>query len=242
MGIVSNAEYAGTRGGGPTDPTIPHAPAIATEGTRVEQCYAAMVHADKRHAEHVQNVNTVAGRECSPLTDDGKVEAFRRFEQTPAARAIGEHMAAVDDYVQATEAEAQRIRDGLRPGDSVADQLAAQRKWSRIKGKLDAADDGTVTSVAQRVIETASLEELPTVAEELPDYLEGRNVPGEFVDDLLGQRVEEYGQARDRVRLAHKQRAILQHDAAKLHRQIHEGHRSEVPLVDPRNVTAQRYA
>jgi len=77
-------------------------------------------------------------------------------------------------------------------------------------------------------------------AEEVPSYLEGRSLPGELFDRVLA--VPELGQARTRVRVAHKERAVLRHDAAKLHRQIHEGRRSEVPLVDPRNVTAQRYA
>jgi hypothetical protein len=92
------------------------------------------------------------------------------------------------------------------------------------------------------MVKSATPAEVAVYAEEVPSYLEGRSLPGELFDRVLAEAVPELGQARTRVRVAHKERAVLRHDAAKLHRQIHEGRRSEVPLVDPRNVTAQRYA
>ncbi|MEY2433091.1 MAG: hypothetical protein QOC92_2816 [Acidimicrobiaceae bacterium] len=243
MGILNDADRQ-PLAAAPVDPTIPVAPAITTQGTPVEQCYAAMVHVDKHHARHVENVNSIArpGDPLAPFTNEGWAERLRSFDATPAAKAVGEHMQAVDRYVADAEADAARIRDALRPGDDVAAQVKAQRDWSRTKGSLDAADDGTVLSAARNAIRNATDTELPTVAEEIRPYLDARGVPGDWLDDALGQRVPEYGQARDRVRVAHKQRAVLAHDAAKLHKQIHEGRRSEVPLVDPRNVTAQRYA
>jgi hypothetical protein len=122
MGILNDADRQ-PLAAAPVDPTMAVAPAITTEGTPVEQAYAAMVHADKHHAQHLNNVNSVQrpGDPHAPFTREGLAERLRSFGNTPGAKAIGEHMAAVDQYVADAEAHERQVRDGLRVGDSVAD-------------------------------------------------------------------------------------------------------------------------
>jgi hypothetical protein len=122
-----------------------------------------------------------------------------------------------------------KIMTDLSPDGDTAAELRAGRFWDRTKPLLDNAKEGAV-SRAQKLITTASREELGTLLQELPAYLEARNQPTSWIESAVSQAVPEYGQAVKRNRLAQKALTIAKYNADNLCRTFAEGHAGS-PLV-----------
>lgn len=251
MGIINEAHPpADAPQAYPSAPTIP---AINAEGLSIEEIHAGMSQLDRSFGEHLAQVDGYAARRGRPgpaLTSDHQQPApvGNRGNDMPPHMSDGELMqlrraiepqatAALDSYVTAAESalrQAQERERAIVAGLHPANDVGAQRSWARAERTLDAARPGAVGDIARGLIEAAkSDEEVATLAEELPSYLAAKGVPSDVVDQALANKLPELAAARRAVRDNHNALSVIKHNAEKQKRELRDGRRSGVPLIDP---------
>jgi hypothetical protein len=196
-----------------------------TGGTVVEGVDAAFNHAKKRWQKHIDETN----KSKEHYTSEGYQAQLAKFADTGAAKAVDTEVGNLQAIADQSAAKLAKIMTGLSPDGDTAAELRANRYWLRTKPLLDNAKEGAV-SRAQKLITTASREELGTLLQELPAYLEAHNQPTSWIESAVSQAVPEYGQAVKRNRLAQKALTIAKYNADNLRRTFAEG-RAGSPLV-----------
>jgi hypothetical protein len=111
--------------------------------------------------------------------------------------------------------------------------IQAQRIWSRLQRKLDAAQGpAQKASVARDLIDSAEGLTLATLQEELPDYLESCGAPTGWLPVAFAARIPAAADAVASGTKLAKAHAILQRNHQALTRAI-EKDTDVPPLLDP---------
>jgi hypothetical protein len=203
----------------------------AAGDTAVSRAYRTAVKVRDAHAKYVQSLQASAGY----YSPDGYRAELAKFANSPEAAALD---AAEQEFAQRKAAEAARLdslRKGVnRPGD-VADELRRGRIWDRDKARLDAAADaGRVAATAQELIDGADPDGDAVLAEQLPAYLQSRNVPGGWVNDAFAEKIPELGAAQADLDNLNQAEAVLAQTLGAVRRGIQAGRPADPKvLVDP---------
>ena len=128
-----------------------------------------------------------------------------------------------------------------RVGDDVASQIAAQRYWSRAQRTLDAQRDGAKAVAAARdLVDSASDNQVPVLAEELSSYLASRSLPTDWLSGALANKIPGLAEARADAIVKARQLALVHHN----HRALSDAIAKDTAapkLLNPNDVTAEPY-
>jgi hypothetical protein len=220
----------------PPEPPEPFAPpsvmasAVRPVGTVFEQVHETMVHAVSEWQRHIAKTDEAKQH----YTPEGYQAQLAKFAATDAAKAVDTAEASATARVDQAAAQFAKIRKDLSPNGDTAAEIRADRYWNRTKPLLDSAKAGAVLK-AQKLIASASREELGTLLQELPAYLEAGNHPTDWIDAAVGQAVPEYGRAAAQLKKAQQARTIAGFNAKKLRETFAHGHAgSFVTVTDGR--------
>jgi hypothetical protein len=215
-----------------TPPPPPPRPPTSSAGaeTVVARAYATAVKVRDQHAKYVAALKASAGK----YSPDGYRGKLAEFANTAEVAALD---AAEQKFAQRKAVEEARISELLggvnRPGD-VAGELRRGRIWDADKAQLDkAADTGAVARTAAKLIEDAAdADALAVLSEQLPSYLDVRNVPGGWLNDAFAEKLPELGAARTNLNSLNQAAATLNQTFGAVRRGIAAG-RPAHPRVLP---------
>jgi hypothetical protein len=190
-----------------------------TEGTVVEKADAAFKHAADSWKKHIAETN----KHQEHYTSEGYRAQIAKFADTDAAKAVDTAIDSLQARADKAASDLTKIMVDLSPDGDTAAELRATRYWDRIKPLLDNAKGGAV-SRAQQLVSEASREQLGTLLQELPAYLEARNQPTSWIETTVGQVVPEYARAVKRNRSAQQALTTAKYTASSLRRTFSEGH------------------
>lgn len=184
----------------------------------------------------------------TPLIDDQRYteanirEHIAAFANTPAGKATEASLQAVQKMADDAQAAAVQARQNLmQPGDSAA-ELRNTRYWNRVERTLDNTKSGSYTAAVDALIADASPDEIGVLMQELPSYLQTKGLHDtSWIDDLIGQKVPEYGAAQRRAVAAQQARTIAERNAKALRDRYSSayptrktpGQRTSLPMVFP---------
>lgn len=124
----------------------------------------------------------------------------------------------------------------------VAGQIAAQRFWARAQRTLDATNSvPKLVAAAQKLVADADDAQIPTLSEELSDYLTSRNAPTGWLPGALAQRIPGLGDATTAARLRARQLAVLKHNHEGLQKAFAKD-LAAPPLMDPSQQNSTPYS
>jgi hypothetical protein len=169
-----------------------------------------------------------------------------KYGPRPAHRALGEddERGSVDAVAADRDAAAVRLSDAVKNAtvpDDQASQTGAQRIWTRLRQRLDAAKSPAEKAAAvQDLVAGAEGLTLGTLQEELPDYLQAAGAPTGWLHAAFAARLPEAADAAAEGAKLTKAHAVLQHNHQALTRAIWKD--VDVPsLMDPTQVDAAPY-
>ncbi|GAT04467.1 hypothetical protein [Mycolicibacterium fortuitum] len=209
------------------DPQPVRVRAARTEGTVLEQAHAAIVHAYNEFGKHLKAVDANKHR----YSADGYREQVDAFNNTDAVKAIDQHV----DRVRARRDEAQKeVNDAFRalsPNGDAAAESRATRYWNRAERLLDSTK-GDKLGVARELVAKASREELGTLLQELPTYLQSVGSPSSWIDADVATTVPEYSAAKAKLQRAEQSLQLITADANRI-KQGFVARRMGVPPTNP---------
>jgi hypothetical protein len=86
-------------------------------------------------------------------------------------------------------------------------------------------DQGKLVAAVRDFIRSAPDAQIPTLSEELPDYLESRGIPADWLSTALASRVPGLDDAQAEATLKAKQHAFLAHNHNALTKAIVNGYK-----------------
>ncbi|TEA06280.1 hypothetical protein [Mycobacteroides salmoniphilum] len=180
---------------------------VQAEGTVFERAHAVFENVQKEFGKHLE-----ATRKNEHLySRDGFNQQIDLFQETPAAKAIDRAVEQVEArLVQATK-DVETIHRSLSPNGDVAAESRAVRFWHRSERLLDSSKNKFQT--AQELVRNATDEELGTLLQELPAYLQSTGSTTEWLDQAIRQKAPEYGKAKDRLKRAEAAVLIVKSNA-----------------------------
>jgi chromosome segregation ATPase len=221
----------------PFEPPRVTARAVTVDGSVIEQAHAAMVHAHNEFQKHI--AKTEESRHL--YTADGHRDQIAQFDNTQAAKAVDAAVTQVQERADKAAAQVDKVRRQLSPNGDTAAELRATRYWNRTKAILGNAKEGAGIA-AQKLIANADREQLGTLLQELPDYLQTHGQTSDWIDAVVAQAVPEYGAARTQLTKAQNALLVTRSNAESLRKTFRqEGHaqcsstttRSTTPTSDP---------
>jgi hypothetical protein len=230
MATITQLSYDPHHRQGPVPMTItgpkPAPPAApAPKVTTVSTALATMENARSAHQKHLAEV----ARSRESFTADGYRAKVLEFADSPEAKAVDEHEAAVIARRDKAAADYEQTLANLsRPGDSAEEQRNS-RAWDRQKRTIDHAD--SPVAAARAAINQAKPEELGVLLDELPAHLAATGHPTDWITSSVEQVVPELAAARGQLDKASRAAEIAQYDAARLREGFASG-RPPVELVD----------
>jgi hypothetical protein len=147
------------------------------------------------------------------------------------------------DAVKANAAAAKGKADDLIKGNRVSQdgRAAADAFWHRKERLLDSIKDPSkLVAAAQDVVANADDDQIPTLSEELPDYLASRKVPAGWLPSALSSRIPGLADAQADSILQARQLAVLQRNHDTLTNAMAKDVAAP-PLLDPSQVDATPY-
>jgi hypothetical protein len=208
------------------------AAAVQVDGTAVEKAHASFTNAKSQFEKFL---NDIPREHYSP---EGLQAQIAKFGDTDAARQVDAAAESVRAREEQAAADYAKIRKQLSPNGTVDAELRATRYWSRTKGVLDAAKEGS-SAKARELIATADREQLGVLLQELPSYLEAHGHTSEWLDAAIGAVVPEYATAAQRLKKARQARTIAERNAKSLRASFARGQSASV-LTDPRGYDPDR--
>ncbi len=192
---------AGYTPAGPPDsirlePRTVTARAATIRGTVTEQAFGAIEHARNEFEKHMADLQ----QNRNLYTSEGYADQVSRFANTDAAKAIDTAQANVEARVTQAEAKVEKVRAALSPNGDAAAESRAARFWHRNERLLDAKQDKF--TAAQDLVKSASREELGTLLQELPAYLQANGLETGWLDIYVASIVPEYGAAKTELQKA----------------------------------------
>jgi len=203
--------------------------ALKTEGgTTVQQAHAAIQHANSEFQKHVAATDAIREH----FTPEGYQAQIGRFQNTSAARAVDTALESVTARRDAAAAQVDKVKKSLSPDSDVAAELRATRYRDRMLRTLDSKDPGQLFDAANDLIAGASREEVGTLLQELPAYLQSRGSDAAWLDAAVAQHVPEYAQARAQLKQAEAAFQITRSNAKSVREAFAAGHRTVI-FADP---------
>lgn len=189
----------------------------STDTTPTEQAFAILQNARALHEKHLATLE----KDRHKYAPAHFTELATSFSTTEAAQAINTAVAAAQNRRTEAEAKVQKVYQDLSPNGDAAAESRATRYWHHTERLLDNRDNKL--SEAQALAKAASREELGTLLQELPAYLNAHNLDAEWLDPYIAQVVPEYGKAKAEFKKADAASLFITHAAAMLQRGIKDG-------------------
>lgn len=208
------------------------APAVTASGSVVEQAHAAFTNAKTAFEKFLNGIPR------EHYSADGLAAQINKFGDTDAAKAVDTALANVRDQADKAGAQIEKIRRDLSPNGDTAAELRATRYWNRTKAVLDTAKEGAF-GAAQKLLATADREQLGTLLQELPSYLQAHGQTSDWLDTAVGQLIPEYAQATTRHKKARQALTIAERNAESLRRSFAQGYLSSI-VTDARKYDPDR--
>jgi hypothetical protein len=202
-----------------TPPAPPAAPSTAA---------SADYHATKAVADAWNAHLAAIDADAAKLTPEGRRDRVAEFDKSQLDALAQRQDQRVS---QADQRVAQMLNEQHTSPDSVAEQLFAQRVWAR--DNIADVPLGQVLPTVQKLIDSATPEELRVYSDELPKALSARGLPADMVTPLLASRDPELGKAMARCDAERQVSSIAHHNVSVVRRAIDSGQRVAVQLVDP---------
>jgi hypothetical protein len=202
---------------------VPPAPPAAPPTAASSDYHEAKAIADAWN-RHLDSIDADAAK----LTPQGRRDRLAEFDKHPLDAIAQRHDQRVQ---QANQRVAQMLDDQHTSPDSVAEQLFAQRVWAR--DNIADVPLGQVLPTVQKLIDSATPQEMRVYADELPKALSARGLPADMVTPLLASRDPELGKAMARCDAERQVSSIAHHNVSVVRRAIDSGQRVAVQLVDP---------
>ena len=163
------------------------------------------------------------------------------YAVSEAALHLPEVLKAVKQNADDAAAKVNDILRGARVSDDNVDQVKAQRFWARTQRGLDAIKDpAKLVAAAQAVIANADAADIPTIAEELSEYMASRGVAAGWIPTALATKIPGLAAAQAAAILASRQHAILLQNSNLLRNAMAKDIAAP-PLQSPLAVTAEPY-
>lgn len=160
-----------------------------------------------------------------------------------AALALRPALDAVAADADAAKAKVDDLVKGQKVGNDVESLLAAQSFWQSQGTRAGLHQGGSeLVAAVQDLIRSAPDAQIPTLSEELPDYLASRGVPADWLSTALASRVPGLDDAQAEAALRAKQLAVLAQNHASLTKAIANDN-PPPPLYSPysASITAEPY-
>jgi vacuolar-type H+-ATPase subunit E/Vma4 len=205
-----------------------YAPALKVDGTVVEQAHAAIVHARDEHQKHLAATDAIREH----FTDEGYRARLDAFRSTSAAKEVDRALENVTARRDAAAANVDKVRKSLSPNTDTSGELRASRYLQRVIRTLDGKDGGALFESANQLISSATREELGTLLQELPAYLQSRGSTTDWIDAAVAQVVPEFATARAQLKQAESAFQVVRTNVQFV-RQAFASDRPATILVDP---------
>lgn len=206
------------------------APARWSGDTFTQEWSSALENIAADHAKFLQ--------ECQAYERDLMPQAFadlrHAFRDTEAGKLA---TAAADAYKGRSDLADQKVA-------AILDSLAAQadtpgsgsrpiRVRDRLQRAIDKCQPGQVATVVAKAIADAPDSDLPTLIQEAPSMLQTAEVAGEFLTQVLAQRIPELAEAMAEQKKAEQSRQCIALNAKRVQDCIRTAEPLRVPLVNP---------
>jgi hypothetical protein len=163
------------------------------------------------------------------------------FAVSDAALQLPDVLKAVQQNAKDAGAKVNQIVRGARVSDDNVDQVKAQRFWARSQRSLDAIKDPSkLVAAARELVSSATDEDVPTLAEEMTEYLASRGVATGWIPTALATKIPGLADAQTEAILAHRQHAVLLQNDRHLRNAMSKD-TAAPPLQDPSLVNAEPY-
>lgn len=186
----------------------------SANATTSQRAWAEAQNAANKLDEYVDSLIPLIGD--PRYTSDNIREHVAAFANTDAAHRVEDSLEAVRRMAEDAEAAVASTRERLMsPGDSAA-ELRNTRYWNRVQRTLDSTKDGHA-GVVEGLIKDAKADEIGVLLQELPSYMQTKGFRDlDWIDQLVGQKVPEYGTAQRRAAVAQSARTIAERNAKML--------------------------
>jgi hypothetical protein len=175
------------------------AAALNGKGTVAQKACDSIAHAHKEYAKHIEATNA----QRDNYTQQGYEHQIALFHETSAAKAVQPAVDAVHRRRDEAALKVDLARRALSPNGDAAAESRATRLRDRVIRQLDALDDnGQAFARAQQIVTDATPEELGTLLQELPAYMESRGSSSGWIEPLVAEKVPAYGQAKAQLQKA----------------------------------------
>jgi hypothetical protein len=201
--------------------------AVKVDGSVVEQAHATFTHAKTAFEKFLNNIPR------EHYSADGLDAQIKKFGDTGAAKAVDEAVEQVRARADKAGAQVDKIRRDLSPNGDTAAELRATRYWNRTQAVLDTAKEGAF-GAAQKLIAEADREQLGTLLQELPSYLQSHGHTSDWIDTAVGQVVPEYAQAARQRHKAQQALTITEYNAKSLRKLFAQGYAGVSIITDAR--------
>jgi hypothetical protein len=167
------------------------------------------------------------------FSKEGLDAARKAFAKTRAIEAAVEWAPkAVAERAEQAEAKVREEIAALAADGDLQAELKAARTWQRTKHLLDSQASGEKVATAAKLVTDAKPAELATYLQEIPTYFAAEDLPSDWLDSLLEQKVPAVASAMNQRTLAIKAAAGIANNAARLGKAAAEGRQTYVGLLN----------
>jgi hypothetical protein len=216
----------------PRSAVIPNveAPARWSGDTYTEQWQSTLENTAADHRRFLE--------ECATFERDLMPEAYQdlrhSFRDTESARLAS---TAADAYQGRTELAHQRVQaviDGIAAQADAPDSGSRSiRVRDRLQRAVDKAAPGEVAAVVAKAVADAPGPDLPAIVAEAPAMLQTAGVDGEFLRQVLAQRIPALADAMCEEKKSEQSRQCIAQNKKRLDECIRTAAPLRVPLVNP---------
>lgn len=186
-----------------------------------------------QHAVRGDNIGW-RGSQPAGISGEDRRDSAGWYAASDGAVSLKPALDAVNADVAAAQAKVDAAVAGQRVDRTdVAAQLSADRFWRRTERQLDAIKDSLkLATAAHDLVANAPDAELPVISEELESYLQSRNIPTDWLNTAIAQRIPGLDELRADAALKAKRRDVLAANNAALLKAFNNG-TPPPELVDP---------
>jgi hypothetical protein len=202
---------------------------VVTGNTIVAQAMSAQKSCQEQLQEYLDGL---APRKRS-FTREGYDAQLRAFARTHSVKVATELAPkAVADRAERAEQEVRDEINALKADGDLQAELKASRIWQRTKHLLDSQDKAAKVSTAAKLVDDAEPAELAVYLQEIPSYMTAEDLPSDWLNPILEQKVPRVAAAINRRTLAIKARDGIRNNGARLGKAAAEGRQTHVGLLD----------
>lgn len=202
---------------------------VVTGNTIVAQAMSAQESCQKQLQDYLDGL-TPRKRSFSREGFDAQRKAFAKTHSVKVATELAPK--AVAERAEQAEAKVREEIAVLAADGDLQAELKAARTWQRTKHLLDSQDSGEKVATAAKLVTDAKPAELATYLQEIPTYFAAEDLPSDWLDSLLEQKVPAVASAMNQRTLAIKAAAGIANNAARLGKAAAEGRQTYVGLLN----------